>query len=151
MHSIVFKDGKELSEETLRKIVEIDNAVPSEFDPEWQPQEPEHQARLKQFQELSDRDFFEVAFSEKEIIGFHVILGKRGPKMNLGVISTLWVHPVYRGQGIAKQLKQKGLDWARASKLQYLQTSTHSNNERMMEINLKSGFVPYSVTLKYKL
>ena len=151
MSDLIFKDLPDLNDEIIRKIALIDNSVPTEFDPSWQPNESDHEERSKQFKELSQTGFFKVAFTENEVIGFHGIWRGKGPKKNLGMITTLWVHPRFRKRGIGKQLKQMGLEWARTLGLEYLQTSTHSNNTRMMEINSSAGFKPYAVTLRYKL
>jgi GNAT superfamily N-acetyltransferase len=151
METLEFVDSKSLSEETLRKVVAIDNSVPTDFDPEWKPTVIDHVERLKYYQELSDSDFFKTVLLGEEIIGLHVIQRGRGAVKNVGFISTLWVHPKHRGKGIARKLKAMGVEWARAQKLNYLQTSSHSNNSRMIELNLKAGFQPHAITLRLKV
>jgi ribosomal protein S18 acetylase RimI-like enzyme len=151
METLEFVDSKSLSEELLRKLVLIDNSVPADFDPEWKPTEIDHAERLKYFQELSDTDFFKTVLLGAEIVGFHVIRRGQGAMKNIGFISTLWVHPDHRGKGIARKLKAMGVEWARAQKLDYLQTSSHSTNQRMIEMNLKAGFKPHAITMRMKL
>jgi RimJ/RimL family protein N-acetyltransferase len=151
MDDLIFRSVKDLDGATVRRIVLIDNSIPSEFDSSWQPTEEDHQARIKQITSMPVTDFFKVVFLKGEIVGFHGISQGKGPKKNLGMINTLWVHPNLRNRGLCKTLKLMGIEWAEDQKLEYLQTSVHSNNARMMKINLGSGFEPYAVTLRYKL
>lgn len=151
MDALIFRNVKDLDEGTIRRIVLIDNSIPTEFDSSWQPTEEDHQERIRQIASLSEEDFFKVAFLEGEIIGFHGITKGKGPKKAVGMINTLWVRPELRNRGLGKRLKLMGVEWAKNQKLEYLQTSTHSNNAKMMKINLSSGFEPYAVTLRYKL
>lgn len=151
MKQLQIIDSKSLSEKALRNIVLIDNAIPTEFDPNWNPTESDHDERLKHYRELSESGFFKAAFLNEQLVGFHLIGRGRGVMKNIGFISTLWTHPEHRGKGVATYLKNLGLEWARNEKLDYLQTMSHSTNTKMIEMNLKAGFKPHAVSLRLKL
>lgn len=73
------------------------------------------------------------------------------PDLFAGVIITLWVDPECRGNGIATAIKQRAELWAKSNGLDHLQNGVHSNNEKMLSINKKSGFKIVQYTLKKKL
>lgn len=138
-------DGRSLDAVELRKLARIDNQIPTAFDPSWQPDEKALDDRVEYFQKISPNNFFQVVYDQGEIVGFH-LLQAQGP---VAQIITIWVHEKYRGQGIAKRLKELGTSWAREKGFKFLQTNVHLSNGRMAAINEKLGFKPYSV--KYRL
>lgn len=48
----------------------------------------------------------------------------------------------YRGRGLAQAVKMAGLLWAKEREVASLTTHNHSNNERMLAVNRKMGYVP---------
>jgi L-amino acid N-acyltransferase YncA len=151
MDKLVFTDLKSLSEDDLRNIVKIDNGIPSEFDSSWKPNDDDHAKRLKLYQEFPETDFFKAVICKNEIIGFYCIRATQIGSANIGMATTIWIHPSYRKDGIARQLFEMGIDWAKSKNIEFLQSSVHSNNERSMELHLKSGFETYAVTLRLKI
>jgi RimJ/RimL family protein N-acetyltransferase len=151
MNELIFVDLKSLSEQNVRTIAKIDNSIPAEYDANWKPSENDHENRLKYYQGFSDLDFFKVVFNKEEIVAFYFIKAVNMANCNIGMIVTLWVLPSYRNKGIAKRLKELGVQWAINRNIDYLQTTVHSNNRRMMDINLKAGFKDYSNTLRMKI
>ena len=140
--------GNNLSFEEILKLARIDNAIPAEYDLTWISTEAEVAARAEMLLKGLATDFFQVAKFKDEIVGFHVI---SAGKDSVARISTLWVHPDHRGQGIGRQLKDAGKAWAKASGYEYLQTAVHSANRRMHEINISTGFEPFSTIYRMKL
>jgi L-amino acid N-acyltransferase YncA len=151
MTDLIFVDLKSLSENDLRIIAKIDNAIPSEFDTTWKPKESDLAKRLTFYQELLETDFFKVGIIGKEIVAFYCIRALQMGSTNIGMATTIWVHPHHRKEGIAKQLHEMGIEWARSQNILYLQSSVHSSNHRSMELHVKSGFENYSVTLRLKI
>ncbi len=151
MDDLKFIDAKNLSSECLRQIAEIDNSIPVEWDEGWSPDETEHVKRFEEFQKLSRTDFFMVVFQGDQVVGFHGIRRKTESKIEYGHIATLWVRPSERKKGIAKTLKEMGVKWARLHGLKFIQTASHVGNKRIIEINLKNGFEPYSMILRKKI
>jgi RimJ/RimL family protein N-acetyltransferase len=124
-------------------IAETDILIPAKFDSEFPTDEKMIADRLKHFREkFNEADFFDVAVSESnEIVGFHVI--KKHSHFNnkdVGNIYTLWVSKDFRKQGVAKELKRRGEDWAKKSNLDHLYTWVHSDNSKMLSLNKKMGF-----------
>ena len=89
-----------------------------------------------------------MLFRSKDIIAFHVIK-KISPTW--AYVSTLWVKRSKRKFGIAKELKQEGLKWAKKIGLKYIQTSVNVTNKRMLAINRRNGFKDFSVIMRLKL
>ena len=147
-NEIIYKSGNELSEEQLYIIAKIDNKIPLEFNSNHEVNQEQTLERVKYYKELLDNSFFEIAFLNEDPVAFHA-LQKRGSKS--ANIATLWVHPSYRKQGLAKNLKRRGIEWARKEKLECITTSVHTTNERMVEINQDAGFEVLSVNMKLKL
>jgi GNAT superfamily N-acetyltransferase len=52
------------------------------------------------------------------------------------------VHPNYQGRGIARALKMRVVDWARANGVAWLYTGNDATNTRMLEINARMGYTP---------
>lgn len=52
------------------------------------------------------------------------------------------VHPDHRGRGIARALKARTIDYARAAGFRELRTENEERNEAMRHINLSLGYVP---------
>ena len=141
-------DGKTLPAVELQKIARIDFSIPAEFDDAWAPTEAEISGRAEMFAKLGAADFFQVIYDGLEVAGFHLITeGKK----SVAHISTLWLRSDLRRTGLAKQMKDSGVAWAKAAGFKFLQTGVHANNKRMHDINLKSGFEPFSIMYRLKL
>ena len=139
--------GATLDIQELRKVVIIDNTIPKKFDPTWIADELALNERIVAFQKLTDADFFEVVYDASAIVAFHMIRGK----LPIAHIWTLWVHPEYRGKKLAKGLKEKGLKWAKDKGYSFIQTAVNTANTRMGEINLSTGYEPFSTIYRLKL
>ena len=83
----------------------------------------------------------------KEIIGFHWldIVEKYGEKS--GHIRSLWTSTKHRNRGIAGELKRHGEDWARLQGAKFITTEVFYANKKMIEYNLKLGFVARQVEM----
>lgn len=132
-------------------VAEADSRIPLEFDPTllWNPDSIAH--RLDWYHKnIGEPDFFEVALeNSQKIVGFHII--RRipfPPNLFAGTIVSLWVDPAVRGRGIARALKMRGEDWARSIGLDNLQTAVHRNNQTMLKINQKSGFLETQILMR---
>ena len=147
-HQYKVQNGQKLSKSQLRSLVQIDNRIPAKHDPFFENDKKAHKFRVEYFLKLTNRDFFKVVFEEKDIIAFHVIK-KISPTW--AYVSTLWVKPSKRKFGIAKELKQEGLKWAKKIGLKYIQTSVNVTNKRMLAINRRNGFKDFSVIMRLKL
>ncbi len=92
-----------------------------------------------------------IALHGAEIVGVHV--ARRFEEWEqVGVhIAGLWVHPSYRGLGIARVLKANGENWARSVGAMFMNTNVQAENHRMMSINEQSGFTLYRYNLRKRL
>lgn len=141
-------DGRTLDAAELGRIAEIDNQIPAEFDPSWNPDEAARKERVEFYRKLSEGEFFRVIYRENEVVGFHIV---RNANNSMCHTSTLWVHPSYRRMGLGKSLKEAGIAWARERGFKVMQTGVHVANKRMTEINLTLGFKPHSVVYRMEL
>ncbi len=138
---ITYRIANPENETELRRIAEADARVPIDFDPSYAFEEGSISARLDFYQGLGKADFFEVAVLGPELIGLHIIRKTpHPPQLFIGSIISLWVHPEHRRRGIARTLKARGEQWARASGLVFLQTHVHVNNHRMLDVNRGQGY-----------
>lgn len=48
----------------------------------------------------------------------------------------------YRGRGIARALKYRTIEWARANGIEYIYTGNDVDNQRMLAINIRLGYEP---------
>jgi L-amino acid N-acyltransferase YncA len=151
MSELIFVDIKSLTEVDLKKIVKIDNNIPAEFDETWKPNETDHERRLKFYLDLLDTDFFKAVLYKNEIIGFYCIKASIVGSVHVGMATTIWVDPSYRKEGIAKQLFDMGIEWAKTQNIKFLQSSVHTNNERSKELHLKSGFKECAITFRLNI
>ncbi len=125
--------------EEMQFIAAIDTAIPAKFDPIFQVNEKTISERLEQLMKCQPNDFFEVAVNENErIVAFHYLNQFKGPHGILAAsITTLWVAPEYRRQGIAKTLKERGEIWAKENNLDHISTFVHANNSSMPPVSGK--------------
>ncbi len=125
----------------LKLIAEADARIPLSYDPRYIFAEASITARLVFYKELTEDDFFEVAETGNAVVGFHVIRRiPYPPNLYVGSVISLWVHPEFRLQGIARNLKVRGEHWARSKGLVFLQTHVHVDNMRMLEVNRTNGY-----------
>lgn len=133
----------------VRYISEMDTLIPLMFDPDIERPEQMVLDRVDSFTKMLQDDV--AVTSENQVVGFHII--KKGIFFGrpVGNISTLWVDPDFRRQGIARILKRRAENWARSEKLHCLYTSTFSVNEPMLNLNEEMGFKIISHRLQRKL
>ena len=77
---------------------------------------------------------------EGRILGLHWLQYHPDNEARTGEILSLWVHPDYRGKGIAKKMKKIGEQWLREMGAQKIRTKVHIENGRMLTINKKLGY-----------
>lgn len=139
--------------EELKFVAAEDSQIPLLYDSEYTWNELSISARLEFYKlQITDNDYFEVAISKENIVGFHIVKKvPYPPDLFAGVIITLWVSPLVRGKGVGTTLKTRAEKWAQDLSLAYLQTGVHPNNPQMLSINKKNGFSITQYTLRKKL
>lgn len=150
-NQITYVSAEVLSPEKIYRIAELDSAIPAEYDPLYQWDRKTVTTRVDLFLNLSKPHFFEVAMVGKEIVGFHIMQKINFHSTPGAGITTLWTHPNFRGQGIARELKERGIKWARENKLEFIHTSVNKNNPRMQEINRNNGYEEFATVFRMKL
>ena len=55
-------------------------------------------------------------------------------------IHGLWVHPNYRGKGLAAKLKETGEAWARKIGCQFMDSNVRVENSKMISLNKEMGY-----------
>jgi GNAT superfamily N-acetyltransferase len=95
--------------------------------------------------------FSGIALDGSKIVGVH-ILRRFQEWEQIGVhIAGLWVHPKYRGLGIARALKLRGENWARSINASFINTNVHPGNHRMLELNNQAGFSLFRLNMRKRL
>jgi len=101
--------------------------------------------------ETPETTFSGIALHHGQIIGIHLLRRFEEFETVGAHIAGLWVHPDYRGQGIARTLKSQGEAWARSVGATFLNTNVHPQNARMLAINEEAGFSLFRLNLRKRL
>lgn len=123
------------------RLAEIHENAPSQWLGGYVPSAEIIGLRTEEFRKVSqqlDRTLLLIAESNGEISGFHWV-DKEG---HAAQIKSLWVAESHRKSGLAATLKSAGEAWAKSRHLKEMVTSVHFTNKRMLDINLRNGFVP---------
>lgn len=140
------------SESELQFLAEMDSRIPLEFDPLYQWNEKNIQQRLEHYKRTKEDDFFGVAIFQGKIVGFHALnIIPYPPALRIATISTLWVDPGFRKQGIARALKLQAEAWAKKQELAFIQTNVHKDNSKMLSLNNSMGFETSYFTMRKRL
>ncbi len=150
-NSIQYIDGDSLNQEQLALIAEIDNKIPMAHDSYLVCDEEVINKRIELIKNLKKPNFFKVAILEDQIIGFHILESFQHDLVKAARILTLWVDAKFQNKGIAKELKQQGIEWAKQHEFPFIQTFTHQTNKRMQDINLQNGWKVHGVTMRLSL
>lgn len=152
--TIQYRAANRLSEAELAFIAEQDSKIPLLYDPEYAWNDSSTLARIRFYEEhVHHDDFFEVALdADGQIVAFHIVKKiPYPPNLSAGAIVTLWVTPKYRGQRVAKTLKDRAEAWARKQDFAFLQTDVHGTNSKMISINEKAGYTVIQYTMRKPL
>jgi len=95
--------------------------------------------------------FSGIALHASQVVGLH-LLHRFEEYEQIGVhIAGLWVHPDYRGIGIARTLKASGETWARSIGATFMNTNVHAQNDRMRAINEQAGYSLFRYNMRKRL
>lgn len=101
--------------------------------------------------ETPDNCYSGIALHRGEIVGLHIVRRFEEWEQIGAHIVALWVHPEYRGLGIARHFKTEGENWARSVDATFLNSNVHTGNHRMLEIARQAGFTPFRINLRKRL
>ena len=87
-----------------------------------------------------------LAFSDKETIVGHLILRDES---HHGLISTIYVLPDHRRQGVAQLLLDKAEDWFTQRRLHLSQTYTHPENYKLHRLFQGRGYSLHPVNHEF--
>lgn len=136
----------------MQEIAAIDATVPALFDNKFKVNEESISRSLQQLMKCTSDDFFDVAVISEKIIAFHFMNQfKSTHGMMAANIQTIWVHPDFRKQGIAKELKDRGEKWAKEHKLDHISTFVHGKNSAMLALNEDLGYELVGYNLRKQL
>lgn len=89
-----------------------------------------------------DRCCLVVVDGAGNVIGQRILVVKvDGEGRRFGEGWNLFVKAEYRKLGVASQLMQRADIWFRAQQVEYLETGTHVNNEKMKSLYQKEGYI----------
>ena len=96
------------------------------------------------FDRLSTSQVF-GAFSGTDIMGVAGLAVRQGEKeAHKGLLWGMYVRPAARGTGVARRLVEAVIDFAR-SRVELIQLSVVSDNERARRLYVRLGFVEYGI------
>ena len=96
------------------------------------------------FDRLSASQVF-GAFSGTDIMGVAGLAVRQGEKeAHKGLLWGMYVRPAARGTGVARRLVEAVIDFAR-SRVELIQLSVVSDNERARRLYVRLGFVEYGI------
>ncbi len=140
-----FTDPNEIYE-----AAKIHEKAPLNWDPDYPVKEEEIQKWVRFLNKAAtDPSVFVVCAKNEHgaLIGLHWLQLTEKYGVPCGHIQSLWVDEDYRREGIARELKQRGEDWARSHGAKFVTTSVFYSNKRMIDYNLKLGFVARQVEM----
>ena len=101
--------------------------------------------------ETPESTFPGIALHEGKIVGLHIVRRFEEWEQIGAHIAVLWVHPDYRGIGIARKLKADGENWARSVGATFMNSNIHPGNRRMLEIAEHAGFSLFRFNMRKRL
>jgi len=101
--------------------------------------------------ETPDNTFPGIALHGNEIVGLHIVRRFEEWEQIGAHIVVLWVHPDYRGIGIARKFKADGESWALSVGAMFMNSNIHPGNHRMLEIAEQSGFSLFRYNMRKRL
>lgn len=101
--------------------------------------------------ETPDNTYSGIALHNGEIVGLHIVRRFEEWEQIGAHIVALWVHPDFRGRGIARTFKSEGERWARSVGATFMNSNIHAGNKRMLELAERAGFTPFRVNMRKRL
>lgn len=101
--------------------------------------------------ETPDNTYSGIALRNGKIVGLHIVRRFEEWEQVGAHIVALWVHPDYRGLGIARRFKTEGENWARSVGATFMNSNVHTGNYRMLELSEQAGFTPFRLNLRKRL
>lgn len=92
-----------------------------------------------------------IAIHAGTMVGLHILRRFEEWEQVGAHIAALWVHPAFRGIGIARTLKLRGEEWAKSVGATFLNTNVQRDNHRMLAINERAGFSVFRYNLRKRL
>lgn len=92
-----------------------------------------------------------IALHRGEIVGLHLVRRYEEYEQIGAHIAGLWVHPDFRGLGIARRFKNEGENWARSVGATFMNSNVHPGNHRMLELVEQAGFTPFRINFRKRL
>lgn len=131
-------------EAVLMELAHIHNGCPKAWNPDHCYSEQDLARTLTELKKDVSRpgSVILVRDSHREIVGFHWARLREASLPRVAYLMSLWVHPDYRGHGIATGLKRRMEQWLIEQGVAEVRTDVHIANERMLELNQKLGFEP---------
>lgn len=101
--------------------------------------------------ETPENTFSGIALLGIEIVGLHIVRRFEEWEQIGAHIVALWVHPDYRGIGIARKFKTDGENWARSVGATFMNSNIHPGNRRMLAIAEQAGFSLFRFNMRKRL
>ncbi len=143
---------RQLNYETEGEVDAI-SKIAADVPKSWNPSFPHSPEAVEQFRKFLTEERASclalIAENNGHIIGLHIL--KKPQTSTVCRIYTLWVDEPFRNQGIGRELKRRGEDWARKMGALKIQTSVFTENVTMLEINTRFGFKSIRIEMEKEL
>lgn len=144
----VEKESEDAIEEVLKQIAYWHNLTPKLWHPSYLLSEEDIVKTMERIKKTPKKDLFLAGiFDDAEDIKGFIWAYRLMDKRNRVMILSLYIKEEYRKRGYATDLKKALEGWCLEQGVQYIDTTTHYNNKKMIQLNQKLGYQPSMVKL----
>lgn len=133
----------------ILRAAEIHEKAPLNWDPCFVVSTERIQSTFR-FLKSAENDpsvFVLCARDGDDLVGLHWVRLTEKHGQKCGHIGSLWVSEKFRKQGIGRELKTRGEEWAKSQGAEIMATQVFYSNKKMIDFNVKLGFAPLQVEM----
>lgn len=80
--------------------------------------------------------------TKKKLVGTATVMRGQGTQSHMATFRTLYVDPVHRGKGIARELMKERIEYAIKEGIEKVNMIVTASNKHVIEANKRVGFIP---------
>ncbi|WP_339899552.1 GNAT family N-acetyltransferase [uncultured Gilvimarinus sp.] len=129
------------NDEDVLEAATLHCGVPGEWNSDHSYSEESVVRAVEDLQNSVHACYVVLARNEKnKLVGMHWVKLESRCDEKFGNVASLWVHPNYRRQGVATQLKELAETWLRDHGATEIRTQVYMENRKMRALNEKLGY-----------